>query len=235
MKKRFMIGTLAAAGIIAKPAMSAELVIIGADAEKDGEGTFFNRVHKTHTFTLAAHRSHSSHGSHQSHRSSTPRPPSPDSSRAGTARTQPRVTVTAPSIPAQRIVPNKIKSTTKNTFQESTPEAIPVLPAASMVAPKDERPKLNSSDSSPPTSILPETSLSILKPKTLPGNSNKFREIARKVQAGLSIYGYYSDAIDGLIGPKSKLSISRFQKDFGLLITGTISEELLDSLGIVAE
>jgi His-Xaa-Ser repeat protein HxsA len=71
--------------------------------------------------------------------------------------------------------------------------------------------------------------------KTLPGNSDKFREIAMQVQMALLAYGYYTGTIDGVIGPESRAAISKMQADYGLKITGTITPEVLDALRIVAK
>ncbi|GAA6147745.1 hypothetical protein NBRC116586_08070 [Pseudooceanicola nitratireducens] len=69
----------------------------------------------------------------------------------------------------------------------------------------------------------------------MPGNSEKFLEIARKVQLALTSYGYYDGAIDGVIGKKSRTALSKFQADYGLKVTGTITPEVLDAFGIQAQ
>lgn len=71
-------------------------------------------------------------------------------------------------------------------------------------------------------------------PKILPGNSAKFTRIVRQVQTALMSYGYYSGAIDGMIGPLCKSALKRFQSDYGLKATGTITPEVLDAFGISA-
>jgi His-Xaa-Ser repeat protein HxsA len=72
-------------------------------------------------------------------------------------------------------------------------------------------------------------------PKTLPGNSAAFLDIVKRVQTALYTYGYYTGAIDGIVGTGTKTAISKFQKDWGLNITGTITPEVLDALNIVAK
>lgn len=57
----------------------------------------------------------------------------------------------------------------------------------------------------------------------------------RKVQLGLLAYGYYDGAIDGIVGPKTRAALLRFQEDFGLKKTGTITPEVLDALRVTAE
>jgi hypothetical protein len=68
----------------------------------------------------------------------------------------------------------------------------------------------------------------------LPGNSNKFAAIVKQVQTALSAYGYYSGAIDGVVGVNTRVSIGRLQQDYGLKVTGTVTPELLNALRIVA-
>lgn len=82
------------------------------------------------------------------------------------------------------------------------------------------------SNSTPPSSILPEhASDERLSPK-------KFSETAKRVQRALSALGYYNGAIDGIIGRESRAAITRYQIDYKLQVTATITPELLDSLGI---
>ncbi|MHB0952504.1 MAG: His-Xaa-Ser repeat protein HxsA [Allorhizobium sp.] len=111
-------------------------------------------------------------------------------------------------------------------------------------------PPARNSTSTPPSSVLPSTGSKIYQAvpnsafpaapspavplKTLPGNTDKFRQIAMQVQTALTIYGYYTGAVDGLIGPESKVAISKMQQDYGLKVTGTITPEVLDAFKIIA-
>jgi peptidoglycan hydrolase-like protein with peptidoglycan-binding domain len=52
------------------------------------------------------------------------------------------------------------------------------------------------------------------------------------VQRALARRGYYSSAIDGVIGPRSRRSISHYQAEHGLRVTGSITPALLRSLRI---
>ena len=70
--------------------------------------------------------------------------------------------------------------------------------------------------------------------KTLPGNSDRFRQIVIQVQTALSAYGYFSGVIDGKIGPDSKVALMKMQEAFNLKVTGTVTPEVLTSLSIVA-
>ena len=113
--------------------------------------------------------------------------------------------------PSRRVAPRAITPTIPRNF----------------ISPQRQR-----SNSTPPASILPGLPKS--KPKTLPGNSEKFFAIARRVQLALQAYGYYTGSIDGLIGKGSKTALASFQKDYGLNVTGTITPEVLNAFGIQA-
>lgn len=94
-------------------------------------------------------------------------------------------------------------------------------------------PPSRNNDSTPPSTVLPSSPA--IAPQILPGNSEKFRAIVRQVQTGLYVYGYYTGAIDGIVGPQTRTAISQFQKAYGQQVTGTITPEVLDALGIVAQ
>lgn len=110
----------------------------------------------------------------------------------------------------------------------------------------------HTSESTPPASVLPrppqaprvmpspsrdlETMPLPSRPlKILPGNSEKFTRIVRQVQTALYAYGYYTGIIDGKFGPETRTALSKFQKDWNLKVTGTITPEVLDALQIVAK
>ena len=85
-------------------------------------------------------------------------------------------------------------------------------------------PKAN--NSTPPSSILPQT------PLELKGSMSVFQKLTLRVQAVLFAYGYYNGALDGIIGNNTKTAIINYQKNNGLKITGTLSDELIKSLQI---
>lgn len=72
-------------------------------------------------------------------------------------------------------------------------------------------------------------------PKVLPGNTDKFRQIVIQVQTAMSLYGYYDGEVDGRIGPQSRVALAKMQEAFGLKVTGTVTPEVLDKLGIAAQ
>lgn len=107
-----------------------------------------------------------------------------------------------------------------------------VKPRVSNPAPLYTPPTNRNTTSTPPSSILPSPPAAAAR--VLPGNSSAFQRIAMQVQTALTAYGYYNGAIDGIIGSGSKSALSRFQADYSLKVTGTITPEVLDAFGIAA-
>jgi len=101
----------------------------------------------------------------------------------------------------------------------TTRPAAPVQPRSNSTSPRSVLPSLPNAQAAAP----------------LPGNSEKFKQIAMRVQLGLISYGYYNGAVDGVIGKQSKAALSRFQSDYSLKVTGTITPEVLNALGIAAQ
>ena len=114
------------------------------------------------------------------------------------------------------------------SHRSSSSPAVPYTPPAN----RPSEPSRNY-QSTPPSSILPKSPSTA--PKTLPGNNPKFSEIVKKLQASLFLNGYYTGAIDGIVGPQTRAAVSKFQKDSNLPITGTITTEVLNALGIAAK
>ncbi|HEY5753052.1 MAG TPA: peptidoglycan-binding protein [Chthoniobacterales bacterium] len=50
------------------------------------------------------------------------------------------------------------------------------------------------------------------------------------VQRRLTVLGYYGGPIDGIMGPKTRTAISAYQREHGLVVTGTIDKALAKSL-----
>ena len=96
--------------------------------------------------------------------------------------------------------------------------------------------------STPPSSILPSSPATAPQPFYSSGSSedsgpsrSQVEEVVRKVQIGLMAYGYYDGKLDGMVGPKTRAALTRFQGDFNLNVTGTITPEVLDAFKIVAQ
>lgn len=60
-----------------------------------------------------------------------------------------------------------------------------------------------------------------------------FDPLTMQVQTALHAYGYYDGPIDGIIGWRSQDALEGFQRDHGIPVTGTITREVLDVMGIV--
>ena len=58
------------------------------------------------------------------------------------------------------------------------------------------------------------------------------KEMVIKVQTRLNELGYECGTADGILGSKSQKAIENFQKDNGINSTRTITQDLLDKLGI---
>ncbi|WP_271898485.1 His-Xaa-Ser repeat protein HxsA [Candidatus Phyllobacterium onerii] len=71
-------------------------------------------------------------------------------------------------------------------------------------------------------------------PRTLRGNTEKFKEIVEEVQFAMMAFGYYQGPIDGVFGNELRASLRKMQEDYGLKVTGTITPQTLDALKIVA-
>jgi len=178
-KRRFAIGSLAAAGLTAPGATAMLPPPDQPGADPDRPAGLYQFFTQQHAYTLAGHRSHSSHSSHSSHRSS--------SGGGGSSYRSP-----------------------------------PPPPA----------PRTSTSNSTPPSSVLPQTAT---PPKVLPGNSGLFTNTVMRVQSGLFAFGYYTGAIDGFMGPETKTALMKFQADRGMPVTGTITQEVLDAFNIKVE
>jgi hypothetical protein len=57
-------------------------------------------------------------------------------------------------------------------------------------------------------------------------------QVIANVQTALQEQGYYNDAVDGLIGPNTRVALSNFQRDYGLPITAAIDGPTLKALGL---
>lgn len=99
-------------------------------------------------------------------------------------------------------------------------------------APLYSPPVTRNRDSTPPATVLPSSPATA--PKARAVDAEPFKEIVRRVQIGLLTRGYYSGAIDGIVGPETRASLLRFQADYGLTVTGTVTPEVLDAFAIAA-
>jgi hypothetical protein len=56
-------------------------------------------------------------------------------------------------------------------------------------------------------------------------------QIIGNVQSALQEQGYYNDAADGVMGPRTRAALATFQRDHGLAITSAIDQPTLRALG----
>ncbi|QFT75994.1 peptidoglycan-binding protein [Erythrobacter sp. THAF29] len=149
---------------------------------------------------------HRSHSSHASH----------SSHRSGSSGRQraPSYTPPPPRVP------------------RATPTPTPV-PAPTTTPTRNER-------SNPPSSILPASPATVPNRFYSPDTSAQpsrpaIEEVVCKVQTGLMAYGYYDGDLDCIVGPMTRAALKKFQEDYDLAETGTITPEVLDAFRIVAE
>jgi hypothetical protein len=65
-----------------------------------------------------------------------------------------------------------------------------------------------------------------------PSYSSSRGSLGASVQAALARQGYYQGPIDGIVGPGTRSAIVGYQRDNGLAVTGTITDGLVNNLGI---
>jgi hypothetical protein len=68
-----------------------------------------------------------------------------------------------------------------------------------------------------------------------PGNAAKLMNIVIQVQTALYTYGYYSGPFTGIVDGPTKAALADMQAQFGLPVTGKITPDVLDALGVTAE
>ena len=59
------------------------------------------------------------------------------------------------------------------------------------------------------------------------------RDIVRKIQAALEAKGFDPGPIDGVVGPRTKAAVRKYQDHFGIKATGEIDNQTLFALGTV--
>lgn len=206
-RTRYLISTLVAAGILPVSQSNAQSTD-GASSPSTGPDPDDEAVVRRFA---QDHRfllaQHRSHSSHASH----------SSHRSGSSGTVRAPVYTPPAPRAPRVTP------------APSPRSTPT-------------PTTRNDRSTPPSSILPSSPATAPQPFYSPGSSgsqdttrSRVEEVVRKVQIGLMAYGYYDGKLDGMVGPQTRAALTRFQGDFNLNVTGTITPEVLDAFKIVAQ
>ncbi len=72
-------------------------------------------------------------------------------------------------------------------------------------------------------------------PSTLSGRTRRFASIVRRVQIALLARRLYEGPIDGVVGPKLRAALRRFQSQRSLSVTGTITPDTLNALMVSSE
>lgn len=120
----------------------------------------------------------------------------------------------------------------RSSSSRSYSRPAPIPPAAP--APSDSTGSRNE-NSTPPSSVLPQSHGTLEKGKILPGNSHKFRKIVLRVQLALDDLGYDVGPINGELDATTVSALHKYQEDKNMIPSGKITQEVLDSLGIVAK
>jgi len=147
--------------------------------------------------------SHRSHSSHSSHRSHSSH--SSHYSGSGARYVAPPASYAPPSPPPPPAPHTRAPdSQPPETYVPAPGRSFPASPgAATNVKPNRERP--------PP---------------------DRLRLMVMRVQAALFARGYDPGAIDGVLGPSTRDALQQFQSAHGLIISGTISTDTLNALGV---
>jgi hypothetical protein len=64
------------------------------------------------------------------------------------------------------------------------------------------------------------------------GGQSANSSVVARVQQRLARAGYYHDAVDGVVGPRTRSAIRAYERAHGLRVDGVISEQLLGTMGL---
>lgn len=211
MSRTFLIASLVAAGFGTRDPLAPDVLKATTATDDRGSGTtLFETFRQDHSITLADHRSHRSHSSHSSHRSGSGGHYSHSSHSSHTSH----------------------RSSTGGSGGTYTPA--PVYSPPSSSGSSGDGSGSPSSDTAPSTLYgSPDSAAASSEPlKALPGRSELFRTIVKRVQIALLAHGVFSGTIDGDVGPATRKALRAYQSKHGLKETGTITPETLDSLKV---
>jgi His-Xaa-Ser repeat protein HxsA len=206
MSRTFLIASLVAAGFGTRDPLAADVLKATTATDDRGSGTtLFETFRQDHSITLADHRSHRSHSSHSSHRSSG------GGHYSHSSHTSHR----------------------SSTGGGGSYDPAPVYsPPPSSSGSSGSDPGSNYQRSKPSTLYEAPDAGASASLKALPGRSELFKKIVKRVQIALLAHGVFSGSIDGDVGPATRKALRTYQSKFGLKPTGTITPETLDSLKI---
>jgi len=224
IKRLFLIPSLLAAGFL--PSKGNAVPGQGVSNPEKPSVPLLERLRLKHLFTLAGHRSHSSHSSHRSHSSHS----------SHTSHTSSSTTTYLPRLPAVQEPQEDDylkRLRRKNSGYNSDVDTTPTYNSDLGTTPTYEQP--SDSSATVNTNIDPVQPLDpIQQLATLPGNSEKFRRIVLQVQSAMFLYGYYNGDITGKIDEASREAVRKLQTDYKLAVTGSITTDVLNVLGVTA-
>ena len=120
------------------------------------------------------------------------------------------------------------RSSSSRSYSSPTPMPREVPESSDITGSRNET-------STPPSSVLPQSHGTLEKGKVLPGNSYKFRKIVLRVQLALDDLGYEVGPIDGELNATTVSALHKYQRDKNMIHSGKITQQVLNSLGIVAK
>ena len=203
---RFLIPSLLAAGFgYGDPAQAMYVRTTSGPRDDPDRSSLLDVFRQDHTVILADHRSHRSHSSHSSHRSGY-------GGGGHYSHTSHRSStggsyIGGSAAPARTIY---------------TPPPVRSEP----IAPTAPSPLFSPAERAAPVEA---------EPKTLSGRTKRFASIVRRVQIALMARQLYDGAIDGVVGPKLRAALRKFQGQRSLPVTGTITPQTLDALMVSSE
>lgn len=205
---KYLIPSLIAAGFGNNDPAQAMYVRSTTGARDDPDrGALLDVFRQDHTMILAGHRSHSSHSSHSSHRSGY-------GGGGHYSHTSHR-------------------SSTGGSYYDGTAAPVrpvytpPLVRSESITpAPTPPAPLFSPSERAQPVEATP---------KTLSGRTKRFAAIVRRVQIALLARQFYVGPIDGVVGPKLRSALRKFQGQRSLAVTGTITPQTLDALMVSSD
>lgn len=206
-KSRYLISSLIAAGIMpVPPSQATGAAYMSAVGGPDPDLDDDAMVQRFAQDHGFILAQHRSHSSHASHSSHR-------SGTSGRTRSPVYTPAPAPRVPRTSPAPSPAPAPSRN--ERSTPPTS-ILPSSPATAPQTLYSEPSSAGSTAPS-------------------QSQIQDVVRKVQIGLMAYGYYDGDLDGLVGPQTRAALRRFQTDFDLKVTGTITPEVLDAFKIAAQ
>jgi His-Xaa-Ser repeat protein HxsA len=230
--RRFLIPSLLAAGFIAHdPATAAVPQVTTSGGDDPNRADAPRPFAQDHLVTLAQHASHASHssggysGGHASHAS--------HSSGGYSGGHASHMSHTSHRSSATYEPYDDADYGTSPPPVPAPPPPPPLMPAPNgprTMPPRGtgglfDTPSASSEATAPTQNALP----------AMPGRSQRFASIVRRVQIALLAQGFYDGPINGAVGPATRAALREFQRSRDLEETGTITPPTLDALRVSSD